>query len=133
MVKMTKSNVFGATRSKFYSMFHQLLSDASSFCRSNTILDGSKLFWTGQKILFSTEILTIEGQWILFFLLWYIWFLSDWSRQISSVHVALPKQTINQFEPVQQSRQQALRPYCSNIYTVPLIKIIYQKTLPIST
>ena len=34
------------------------------------------------------------------------------------VHVALWKQIINQFKPVQQSRQQALRVYCRNIYTV---------------
>jgi hypothetical protein len=32
------------------------------------------------------------------------------------VHVALPKWLMNQFKPVQQSRQQALRAYCPNIY-----------------
>jgi hypothetical protein len=34
------------------------------------------------------------------------------------VHVALPKQPINQFELFQPSRQFALRAYCPNIYTV---------------
>ena len=34
------------------------------------------------------------------------------------MHVALPIQPINVVKPVQQSRQQALRAYCSNIYTV---------------
>ena len=38
------------------------------------------------------------------------------------VHIALPKRPINQFKPVQKSRQQALRPYCPNIYTVPDLK-----------
>ena len=32
--------------------------------------------------------------------------------------VALPKQSIKQFKPVQQSREQPLRAYCPNIYTV---------------
>ena len=35
-----------------------------------------------------------------------------------TVHVALLKNSINQFRSVEQSRQQALRAYCSNIYTV---------------
>ena len=34
------------------------------------------------------------------------------------MHVALPKGTINQFKLALQSRQQALRGYCPNIYTV---------------
>jgi hypothetical protein len=32
------------------------------------------------------------------------------------VHLDLPKWHINQFEPVEQSRQQALKAYCPNIY-----------------
>ena len=32
------------------------------------------------------------------------------------MHVALPKWPINQFKPIQQSRQKALRAYCPNIY-----------------
>ena len=36
-----------------------------------------------------------------------------------TVHVALPKRHINQFDPVKQSRLQALRAYCPNIYTMP--------------
>ena len=34
------------------------------------------------------------------------------------VHVALLKKPINQFKPVQQSRNQALKAYCPNMYTV---------------
>ena len=37
-----------------------------------------------------------------------------------TVHVVLPKWPINQFKPVQQSRQQVLRAYCPNIYTMPV-------------
>ena len=43
--------------------------------------------------------------------LWYIQLLADWSGQKSNVRCI-------QFEPVQQSRLQALRAQCSNIYTV---------------
>ena len=35
-----------------------------------------------------------------------------------TVHIALPKQPINQFKPLKQSRQQALGAYCLEIYTV---------------
>ena len=34
------------------------------------------------------------------------------------MHVALTKQPVNQFATIQKSRQQALRAYCPNIYTV---------------
>ena len=34
------------------------------------------------------------------------------------MHIVLPKHPTNQFKPVLQSRQQALKTYCSNIYTV---------------
>ena len=34
------------------------------------------------------------------------------------MHVVLPKWPKDQFKPVQQSRQQELRAYCPNIYTV---------------
>ena len=34
------------------------------------------------------------------------------------MHVALSNRSINQFKPVQQNRQQALRAYCPNMYTV---------------
>ena len=34
------------------------------------------------------------------------------------MHVALPKWPIDQFKPVQKSRQQELRAYFPNIYTV---------------
>ena len=37
----------------------------------------------------------------------------------STMHVALPKQPINQFKPVDKSKQQALRPNCPNMSTVP--------------
>ena len=36
------------------------------------------------------------------------------------MHVALPKHPTNQFHPVGQSRQQALKPYCPNVYTVKI-------------
>ena len=36
----------------------------------------------------------------------------------STVHVSLPKRPKKQFNPVWQSRKQALRAYCPNIYTV---------------
>ena len=35
------------------------------------------------------------------------------------LHVALPKRSINQFQPVRQSRQHVVRAYCSNIYAAP--------------
>ena len=38
------------------------------------------------------------------------------------MHASLAKWLINQFKPVQQRRQQALRAYCPNIYTVILGK-----------
>ena len=41
-----------------------------------------------------------------------------WAKIKCTVHVTLPKRRINQFKPVQQSRQQVLRAYFSNIYTV---------------
>ena len=37
------------------------------------------------------------------------------------MHVALPERLSNQFKPVQQSRQEALRAYCPNIYTMPFL------------
>ena len=46
----------------------------------------------------------------------------DWAEIECAVYVPLPKWSINQFKPVQQSRQQALRAYCPNIYTVPGIR-----------
>ena len=36
------------------------------------------------------------------------------------MHPVLPERPINQFEPVQHSREKALRAYCPNIYTVKL-------------
>ena len=35
--------------------------------------------------------------------------------------VAMSKWPVNQFKPVQQSRQEALRAYCPNIYTMPFL------------
>ena len=56
------------------------------------------------------------------FWLWYISFLTGWSGQKCIVQcMLLCPRPINQFKQVQQSRQQALRSYCSdifNIYTV---------------
>ena len=36
----------------------------------------------------------------------------------NTVYVVLPKQPINQFEPIQQRRQQELKAYCFDVYTV---------------
>ena len=44
--------------------------------------------------------------------------LMFWTEIESTVHVDLPKRPINQFKPVHQSRQQALKTYCPNIYCV---------------
>ena len=54
--------------------------------------------------------------------LWYIWFLPLYSGQKIEcmMHASLPKQLNNQFMPVRQRRQQTLRAYCPNIYTVPM-------------
>ena len=41
-----------------------------------------------------------------------------WAKIECRVDVALPKQPITQFKPVQQRKQQALRAYFPNIYTV---------------
>ena len=41
-----------------------------------------------------------------------------WAEIVYTVTVARPKRCINQFKPVQQSSQKALRTYCSNIYSV---------------
>ena len=41
-----------------------------------------------------------------------------WVDIESTVHVVLPKRPVNQFKPVQQRKQQALRTCCSNKYTV---------------
>ena len=60
--------------------------------------------------------------------LWCIRILPGWSGQKSSipwmVDVALPKRPINQFI---KSRQQALRAYCSNIYTVWKVLLFAQR------
>ena len=39
-----------------------------------------------------------------------------WAEIECTVHVSLPKQPINQFKPVQQSRYQVLRAYCPYTY-----------------
>ena len=55
--------------------------------------------------------------------LWYIRFLPGWSvTRVRCIllrsNVALPKRPINRFQPVWQSRKQALRASCPNVYTV---------------
>ena len=47
----------------------------------------------------------------------FVFFLAGEGINIT-VHVALPKRPINQFYLVQQSRQQTLRAYCLDIYTL---------------
>ena len=51
---------------------------------------------------------------------WKICFLPGWSgKEIKcTMHVALPKRPMNQFNLVPQSRQQVLTAYYSNLYTV---------------
>ena len=53
---------------------------------------------------------------------WYICSFAGWSgAEIKcTIHLAMPKRPINQFEMNQQSRQLALRAFCPNIYTVPV-------------
>ena len=56
-----------------------------------------------------------------------------WAEIECSLHVVLPKQAMNQFKPVQQSRHQTLRAYCHNIYicTVGLLQLaswLFSKT-----
>ena len=41
-----------------------------------------------------------------------------WAEVKCMLHVVLPKRPINEFKLDQQSRQQALKAYCPNIYTV---------------
>ena len=49
----------------------------------------------------------------------------------SLVHVDLPIWPINRLEPLQQSRQQVLRAYWPNVYTVPdLMEIIWANEAP---
>ena len=45
------------------------------------------------------------------------------------MHVALPKRPINYLKLDQQSRQQALRAFCPNIYTVLLLKAIAERRM----
>ena len=51
---------------------------------------------------------------------WYICSFAGWSgAEIKcTIHLAMPKRPINQFEMNQQSRQLALRAFCPNIFTV---------------
>ena len=57
-------------------------------------------------------------------------FLGGPGRNRVFVHFDLSKRPINQFKPVQQSKQQALRAYCPNIYTVPFGPRQICQTLP---
>ena len=41
------------------------------------------------------------------------------------VHGAQPKRPKHQLEPARESRQQALRAYCPNIYTVAKLQFCY--------
>ena len=41
-----------------------------------------------------------------------------WAEIKCMLHVDLSKWPMKQLKPVQQSRQQALKVYCSNIYTI---------------
>ena len=39
-----------------------------------------------------------------------------WAKTECTVHLSLPKRPINQFKPIQKSKQQGLGAYCPNIY-----------------
>ena len=58
---------------------------------------------------------------------WYIRFLPGWSgAEIKcTVYVAQPKRPMNQFKLDQQSRQHALRAYCSNIYIYSAVATLF--------
>ena len=58
---------------------------------------------------------------LIFSMQQYIQILPSWSgaKIECTVHVVLPRLSINQFKPVMLSRQQAPRAYFPNIYTVP--------------
>ena len=49
----------------------------------------------------------------------------SWAEIECAAHVALPKQAMHQFNPVQQSRQ--LGTYCPNIYTVVSLEKIFSE------
>ena len=49
--------------------------------------------------------------------------IPSWADINCMVHVVLPKQPINQFKPVHQSNQLALRAYYPNKYTVVKRKV----------
>ena len=42
----------------------------------------------------------------------------EWAEMVCALHVDLPRPPINQFKPMQQSRQQAQGAYCPNLYTM---------------
>ena len=59
----------------------------------------------GQKALrYSSSLVHLIPSWLV------------WAEIECTMHLALLKRPINQFKPVLQSRQQALRAYCPNIY-----------------
>ena len=65
----------------------------------------------------SIYIRTVSSQ-PLFILVSLIPFQLIWTENECLMHVALTKRPINQFQPVWQSRQQSLRAYYPNVYTV---------------
>ena len=50
-----------------------------------------------------------------------------WAEIECAVNFDLPKWPINQFKPVQQSRQLVLRAYCRNVY---IMRLTLRATLP---
>ena len=63
-----------------------------------------------------TTVYTFDSTTFATLCLWYIRFLPGWSGQ--KLSVPLPKELKDRFQPEWQSRQQALKAYCSNICTV---------------
>ena len=78
-------------------------------------------FFIKQDLCHSIHNRTVSSQLILCSAtLKYTCSLSGWSvAEIKcTLQVALPKRSLNQFELVQQSRQEAQRAHCPNLYTV---------------
>ena len=50
--------------------------------------------------------------------LWYIWFLAEFGQKSNARCMLSDHLAHKPFKPVWQSRQQGLKPYCPNIYTV---------------
>ena len=67
-------------------------------------------------------------------LVWSFDFYLNLAHHTVTVHVSLLKRPVNHFKPVHQSRQQMLRAYCPNFYTVPIaIKDRFYEVFDVTT